>query len=176
MRIPSNKSIVVFSLLAATLTGCASTKNVGYGTVVQQKQIAAKDYKPKTGTLVGASIGTGAGAATGAYVGAAVGVTTGVILSVGTFGIGAVYIPAFTAIGAASGAVIGGLAGGATGAGIGYATDVHQQGIGVYQFTIKPDDKGKDILVTQYVQSPMPSHSRVQILLKDDHYYIEPAK
>lgn len=166
---------ILVILGVTTLTGCASTKNLGYGTVIQEKKIAAKDYKPGQATLIGTSVGAGAGAVTGAYIGAASGAATGVILSVGTFGIGAVYIPVFTALGAASGAAIGGLAGGATGAGIGYATDIHHKGVGVYEFTIKPDNNQKTIVATQYVQSPIPVDTKVEIVLKDDQYYIVPT-
>lgn len=174
--IKSNKNILISIILSCFMASCASTKDIGYGTVIAEKQLAKKDYKPKSGTLVGAGVGAGAGAATGAYIGAATGLTAGTILAVGTFGIGYVYIPVFTAFGALSGGAIGAAAGGATGAGVGYATDVYSQGVGVYEYTIKPDHQKENISVTQYVQSPIANKSRVQILLKDDHYVVEPLK
>lgn len=165
-------TLFCFSVFTLSLTGCASTKEIGYGTVIEQKKVSNVDYKPKNGTLVGTGFGAGAGATTGATIGAVTGATAGVVLSIGTFGLATPMIPALALAGAGSGAAIGGLAGGATGAGVGYATDVHQQGIGVYQFTIKPDDQASNIYVTQYVKKTIPVNARVQITLKEDKYYI----
>lgn len=172
----SVKLSILFIALSGVLTGCASTKNMGYGTIVSEKKIADKDYKPKQGTIVGAEVGAGAGGATGAYIGAATGLAAGAILTVGTFGIGAVYIPVFTLFGAVTGGVIGAAAGGATGASVGYASDVYSQGVGVYEYTVKPDNQKENISVTQYVNTPLAKKSRVEIKLKDDHYFVEPVK
>jgi hypothetical protein len=161
--------------LALTLSSCASVQNMGYGTVLQAKKIAAKDYRPQNGTLVGAGVGAGAGAATGATLGAMSGATAGVILAAGTFGIGAMFIPVLTMAGATTGAVAGGVTGGTVGAGVGYGTDMHKQGLGIYQFTVQPDNHSANIQVTQYLQQPIPKHARVQIQLKDAHYYIAPV-
>lgn len=169
----SLSTVFFFSIITLSLTGCASTKEIGYGTVIEQKKVSNVDYKPKNGTLVGTGFGAGAGATTGATIGAVTGATAGVVLSIGTFGLATPMIPALALAGAGSGAAIGGLAGGATGAGVGYATDLHKQGIGVYQFTIKPDNQAENINVTQYVKKPFPEHARVQITLKDDKYYID---
>lgn len=172
----SKATVILVTLFTAFLVSCTSTKHIGTGTVIEQKKISGKDYKPKTGTLVGAGVGAGAGAVTGVYIGAATGATISALLAIGTLGAGsAIYIPASIIAGAAGGAVIGGVAGGATGAGIGYATDVYQQGQGVYQFTVRQDGHDKDILVTQYLKTPIPRNSRVVITLKDDHYYLEPV-
>lgn len=176
MRNIPYKNILIIIFLTCFMASCASTKNIGYGTVVAEKQIAKKDYKPKHGTVVGAEVGAGAGGATGIYIGAATGLAAGTILSVGTLGVGAVYIPVFTLFGAVTGGVIGAAAGGATGAGVGYATDVYSQGVGVYEYTVKPDNQKENISVTQYVQTPIVKKSRVEIKLKDDHYVIEPVK
>lgn len=170
------KNLLIIIILSLFLTSCASTKNMGYGTVISQKQIAEKSYQPKKGTVVGAEVGAGAGGVTGAYIGAATGLAAGTMMTLGTFGVGAVYIPVFTLFGAVTGGVIGAAAGGATGAGVGYATDVYSQGNGVFEYTVKPDNQKENISVTQYVQTPLAKRSRVEIKLKDDRYYIEPVK
>lgn len=171
----NNKSvmtIISLSLLGAVLMGCASERKMGDGTVVQERKIANTNYFPQRGTLVGATTGAGVGVGTGALIGGASGAAVGTVLAASTFGISTPMIPVFVVAGAASGAMIGGAAGGVTGAGIGYTSDVIRQESGVYEFTIKPDNQSQNIVVTQYA-STLPLKSRVQILLKDDHYYIE---
>ncbi|HTM64084.1 MAG TPA: hypothetical protein VL360_06240 [Gammaproteobacteria bacterium] len=173
MSSPYTNKLLLISMLPIILVGCASTQQMGYGTVIAEKKIAERDYSPKSGTVVGAGVGAGAGAATGAYIGAATGLAAGTIAAIGTFGIGYVYIPAFTAVGALGGAAIGAAAGSATGAGVGYAADIYQQGNGVYQYTVKPDNQSQNISVTQYTKSPIAKKSRVKIMLQGDKYSVE---
>lgn len=170
-------------LAASMLIGCATQKNLGYGTVVKQQKIASTDYTPGRETVAGLGIGAGTGAATGAGVGAGygalVGVAVGGALAASTGGIMLPAIPALALAGAASGAVYGAVGGavvgGAVGTGAGYATGVYKQGDGLYKLSVKPDDQSGNLIITQYSAKPIDPSARVKIMMKDDHMYVEQA-
>lgn len=156
--------ITVISVL-----GCASQK-VGLGTVVSEAKVADKNYKPQKSTLVGAGVGAVGGASAGVILGtmAATTLTAATLLTAATFPFSVPFVP----IAMVAGTAIGAVGGGATGAGVGYAVDQHKQGVGLYQYIVKPDNQAETIVVTQYVQKPIAVNSRVLIKMKDKQYFI----
>jgi outer membrane lipoprotein SlyB len=160
-------------IITLFLVGCASNKDLKLGTVVAQQKVSDPNYKPKKGTVAGASVGAAAGAGAGTAVGAVAGGFVGVVATLATFGAAAPLLPGFVAAGATTGAAAGGVAGGVTGGAVGYAHDVNKQGPGLYRYTIKPDDQKENISITQYAPIPFAVNSRVRILVKDQQTYLE---
>ena len=177
--------ILALIIFTGNLSGCATERSLGYGTVLEQYKIKNKNYKPHKRTLVGAGVGIGTGAGIGAVGGAVVGGLAGELLgtvaTVFTLGLAAPSIPVLTsagiASGAAEGALLGGASGGVIGAGIGYVADVHHQGIGLYRYLVKPDkSQNQPITVTQYANQLMSPYSRVQIIKKQNEIFIKPGE
>lgn len=155
-------------LFASFLSACATQQNLDTGTVISSIKIKNNDYLPHQTTASTAIAGAQTGAIiTGAFYGLALG---GIVAS---FGAAPIYIAEGLIAGSAAGALIGGAIGGATGAGIGYVSDVYHQGAGLFQYTIKPDNKTESIYVTQYVTKPIPLHAKVQIYLEDNLPHIK---
>lgn len=140
--------IIIFAL---QLFGCASTKLVGTGTVVNQMQLKKIDYVPQHSTDVGAVAGGTAGVVGGTAVGLA--------LTVATFGLAAPLVPAF--------AVAGGVTGGTAGAATGYAHDIIKQGHGLYDYVVEMDTTHEKIVVRQYADTVMPNNTRVKVVKEE---------
>lgn len=174
--------LMILIVYVGSLVGCATEKSLGYGTVLEQCKIENKNCKPQKRTLVGAGVGMGAGAGVGAAGGATLGVAAGagagVILAVSTCGLALPMFPILVAGGLVSGAVhgalIGGAAGGLTGASVGYAADMHHQGIGLYRFTVKPDQtQDPPIVIIQYADKLILPHTRVQLINRQGQVQIQ---
>jgi len=149
------KKLIVVMIPILALTGCATGRVVGTGTVTGMQQVAAKDYRPGKGTGVGAGVGAGGGAAAGAAYGAA----GCAAVSLLTFGLATPacipFLAMTTAVGAGAGAAVGSTSG--------YIADVHKRGKGLYQYSIRVDHQRQPLYVTQYLQQPIIPGDRVRI-------------
>lgn len=166
------RNMCIFFLILY-LTGCVSTKTVGYGIVRKISQVEKVDYRPRTKTLKGAAIGAGVGAGAGASTGAVVGGVLGTGVAIATLGLGTLLIPGFVAGGAAVGAGVGAGAGAGVGAGAAYASELHEQGKGLYKISINMENSKNDIIIYQYIRKELPVKTRVQVLLKKDRLFIK---
>ncbi len=154
--------IGAFSLL---LVACATERPVGNGVVLHITKISNPDSHPHSETATGAGVGAGGGAA----IGALAGTTAGAAAAVGTFGLGLPLIPIF----ALHGAIVGAAIGGAGGAGVGYEAGKAKQGIGLYQFTVRLDQPPHTVVVTEFIQRPIPLYSRVTVILQNNQLAIK---
>ena len=158
-------TLTILSFLC-TITGCATTQYKGQGQVLAAKKISDQDYKPHTGTKVGAIVGGSAGAIGGAAVGGAFGFALAALCAEDTLGMFSLALGA-----GAVGAVIVGVAGGVIGGSAGYAVDVLSHPA-TYQFTVKPSYQAEPITITQY-SSFIPVNAEVRIVEKDHMIYIK---
>lgn len=164
------KNFILILLIIAVI-GCSnSQKSIEkpiVGKIISVKKIKERDIKPKEGTIVGA----GSGAGIGAIIGAIVGTTAGVASAVGTFGLAAPLIPAFTAAGAATGAGMGALTGGASG----YVYDYNKAGSGLYEYKILSLNN-EIIIVYQIDKEPFKEGDLGQIKWKNNQQVLIKVK
>ncbi len=151
-------NIIFMLFFSVFIVGCASQTSVGYGTITKVESVRNSDGSLKHATLKEA----GTGAKVGAGIGAGTGVVAGSAVALATFGIGAVLMPAFVAAGAGAGAGIGA----GVGAGVGH-------GMGLYQYSVRLDNKSDNLTIAQYVRYPLPLQTRVEVFLDGDRYSLK---
>ena len=162
-----NRFIII--LLTLSLLGCATTYDHGYGIVTAQTKLSEKDYMPHNSTRTGAIMGGGAGAVGGSL-----------LAGLFSLGIGSAFaagpaLVATTAIGAVLGGVVVGSVGILTGGTFGYINDITKSNVGLYQFTVKPNDSSETIIIEQYT-TPFSVNSQIQILEKDNVLFLKSKK
>lgn len=148
------------------LFGCATTYDRGNGIVIAEKKLKDRDYKPHNATKMGALVGGSVGAVGGAAAGGVLGLGLGAL-----GGVAGPMLVATTLGGAVIGGLIVGGVGAITGGGVGYAVDITRPGAGLYQFEVKPEHGSKPLTIIQY-STPIPIHSQVHILEKDNAVFI----
>lgn len=158
------KLITILILISSTsfLSGCVTTYQRGEGMIIAEKKLSNKDYKPHQATKTGAAIGTSVGTFIGAIPGGLVGFVIGAL---GTNSIPITIV--CTAAGGLAGGLMVAVVGGTLGGAAGYAVDISKSDVGMYEFTVKTNQGGKPLIIKQY-SSPIPLHTKVHILEKDN--------
>jgi len=152
-------NIALISCLFANLTGCATQYSQGEGVIIAEKKVGDKNYLPhdatKDSALAGGKVGALGGAGTGLFMGCLAGASfPAVIGAMGILG------------------TMGAAVGGALGGGAGYLSDLMTPGAGMYEFTVKPDNASNPLIIKQYT-TPIPLHSPVQILKKENVLFLK---
>ena len=160
MRKPVLSILISSSLI---LSGCATAHLDGYGTVQQQTFVAKPSDKPAPSTATGAEVGAGVGVAGGATYGFFIGgMMAGVCaLFGGGVGCGGVWVGSTLL-----GAVVGGAGGAVVGGTAGYIYGQNQKGLGLFNYSVQPDQSTGVLTITQYSKQSLPEGTRVKIYEK----------
>ncbi|MFN8770699.1 MAG: hypothetical protein ACK5Z5_01385 [Neisseriaceae bacterium] len=188
--------IIIVSILAANITGCASTPINTNCVTISAKKVENPNYLPSKGTAIGAGVGVGTGAIVGGVAGLIAGFVAGIASSFATGPFGPIFFPIFgyTLAGGAAGAGIGALAGLTIGGASGYAYDYNQNKNGLYRYDIacgNPNgqkfyaisnnklvvESGPDTLhidtLQAYSKQTESSGTPVNLFSNSDGYYVE---